>query len=243
MRGSVHTERMISSEQLREYALDALSLFMPIECAGCGADDRNLCTKCREYLLAIAPANVQYRELFDTESFSRLPLWFATDFVSPLSGMVHHFKEKNRTSIVKNLAQPLAVAVQVACSHMGITPQQTQILWVSPPSSRASFRTRGYHPTQMLMRSAGLRHTQLLSIARRRADQSALGRMARFRNMGGAYAARAQAHGSTVVLVDDVVTTGATLLECARALRAGGANVLGAVALAYTPKNFQDTHR
>jgi predicted amidophosphoribosyltransferase len=67
--------------------------------------------------------------------------------------------------------------------------------------------------------------------------------MERFRNMGGAYVARPQAQGATVVLVDDVLTTGATLLECARALRAGGATVLGAVALAYTPKNYQDTHR
>ena len=234
---------MITSEQLREYALDALSLFMPIECAGCWADDRNLCIRCREYLLAITPDDVQYRELLDTESFSRLPLWFATDFVPPLTGMVHHFKELNRTSIVKELAAPLAVALQVACSRMGISSRGSEILWVSPPSSRASFRTRGYHPTQMLMRAAGLRHTQLLGIARRRADQSALGRMERFRNMGGAYVARPQARGSTVVLVDDVLTTGATLLECARALRAGGATVLGAVALAYTPKNFQDTHR
>jgi predicted amidophosphoribosyltransferase len=157
--------------------------------------------------------------------------------------MVHHFKEQNRTSIVKALATPLAVALQVASSRMGVSPWGSDILWTSPPSSRASFRTRGYHPTQMLMRAAGLRHTQLLSIARRRADQSTLGRMERFRNMGGAYVARPQAHGSTVVLVDDVLTTGATLLECARALRAGGATVLGAVALAYTPKNFQDTHR
>jgi predicted amidophosphoribosyltransferase len=67
--------------------------------------------------------------------------------------------------------------------------------------------------------------------------------MERFSNMKGVYRAKPAAAGRKVILVDDVMTTGATLLECARALRAGGAEVLGAAVLASTPKNFQDTRR
>ncbi|MDH6531814.1 putative amidophosphoribosyltransferase [Aurantimicrobium minutum] len=234
---------MITSAQLREHALDALSLFLPIECAGCGTPDRNLCQECRQYLLAMSPLDVQYRELFDVESLTRLPLWFATDFVPPLSGMVHHFKERNRTSIVTELAAPLRMAIEAARIRLDLWSSDREVVWVSPPSSAASFRTRGYHPTEMLVKAAGFRHTRLLTHVRRRADQSTLGRLERFRNMHGAYHAQPLAHGAVAVLVDDVVTTGATLLECARALRAGGATVLGAVALASTPKNFQDTHR
>jgi predicted amidophosphoribosyltransferase len=61
--------------------------------------------------------------------------------------------------------------------------------------------------------------------------------------MKGAYRARKDLTGYQVIVCDDVLTTGSTLLECARALRAGGAEVLGAAVLAYTPKNFQDTRR
>ena len=67
--------------------------------------------------------------------------------------------------------------------------------------------------------------------------------MERFSNMRGVYAANPRAQGKRVILLDDVLTTGATLLECARALRAGGADVVGSAVLAYTPKNFQDTRR
>ena len=95
----------------------------------------------------------------------------------------------------------------------------------------------------MLATAAGVRPQKLLTINRGRADQSQLGRMERFRNMKGVYKATPAAMGTRVILVDDVLTTGATLLECARALRAGGAEVLGAAVLAYTPKNFQDTRR
>lgn len=234
---------MITLEQLREHALDALSLFLPIECAGCGAPDRNLCRACREFLLSISPTDTQYRELFDPESLARLSLWFATEFVPPLSGMLHHFKDQNRTSIVQALATPLRTTITAAWTVIGQDRVDHDIVWVTPPSSRANFRARGYYPTEMLVKAAGLPHTRLLRYTRRRADQSTLGRIERFHNMRGAYHARPAAHGRTVVIVDDVLTTGATLLECARALRAGGATVLGAVVLGYTPRNFQDTHR
>jgi predicted amidophosphoribosyltransferase len=118
-----------------------------------------------------------------------------------------------------------------------------EIIWVVPPSSRASFRQRGYSPVMMLARAAGIRPVKLLTINRRRADQSTLGRMERFYNMKGVYRALPQARRAKVILIDDVLTTGATLLESARALRAGGADVLGSAVLAYTSKKFQDTRR
>lgn len=229
---------MWTFDEFKEHCADALALALPISCAGCDLPDRNLCKECRAALVA----NLQYRELFDEESLQRLPLWFAMELGEPLSGVLHHFKEKGRTSVAKHLAMPLRDAMK-AVHHQVTLESSYPVTLVVPPSSRASFRQRGYSPIGMLATAAGVRPQKLLSISRRRADQSQLGRMERFRNMKGVYTAKPAAKGTRVILVDDVLTTGATLLECARALRAGGAQVLGAAVLAYTPKNFQDTRR
>ena len=75
---------------------------------------------------------------------------------------------------------------------------------------------------------------------RRLADQSTLGHRERAANLSGAYAVRgggaAELQGRMVVLVDDVVTTGATLAEAARVVRAKGGLVVGAATLAATQR-------
>jgi predicted amidophosphoribosyltransferase len=173
----------------------------------------------------------------------RLPLWFAMELGEPLSGVLHRFKEQGRTSLAKPLAMLLRDAMKASYDSAWKDSPAGRISWVVPPSSRASFRQRGYSPIALLATKAGVRPERLLRINRRRADQSQLGRMQRFTNMRGVYRAVPATQGKRIILVDDVLTTGATLLECARALRAGGAEVLGAAVLAYTPKNFQDTRR
>ena len=227
------------TRRLKEHGADALALALPISCAGCNLPDRNLCHECRAALVA----DLQYRELFGQETMQRIPLWYAMELAPPVSGVIHHFKEQGRTTVVKSLSRPLREAMKASYDKSTEKVPARDITWVVPPSSRASFRQRGYSPIGLLAKSTGVRPEKLLTVSRRRADQSELGRMQRFSNMKGVYRARDAAQGKKVILIDDVMTTGATLLECARALRAGGAEVLGAAVLAYTPKNFQHTRR
>lgn len=238
-----HTQQMKSLpvlwEQLTEHALDALALALPISCAGCGYLDRNLCKECTATLVAA----LQYRELFDPDTQFRLPLWYSMELEEPLSAILHAFKEQGRTSVAKALAGPMKDVMRASYDQAREGGGKGAIAWVVPPSSRASFRQRGYTPVVELVKAVGVRPEKLLRINRRRADQSRLGRMERFHNMKGVYRGIPGIHGKKIILVDDVLTTGATLLECARALRAEGAEVLGAAVLAYTPKNFQDTRR
>jgi predicted amidophosphoribosyltransferase len=105
---------------------------------------------------------------------------------------------------------------------------------VPVPSSRAAFRRRGYAVTDLLARRAGATPRRLLVPGRAGLDQRGLGRQERARNVGGTLRAR-RAEGMRVVVVDDVVTTGATLDEAVRVLRRAGADVVGAAAVATTP--------
>lgn len=131
------------------------------------------------------------------------------------------------------------------------------VLWLIPVvSTRASRRTRGMSPVLLLSRRAAriLRHdagfdvrlvTGVLVHVRDVADQAGLGHSDRRSNLMGALAARpgamldavraASVRGETVLLVDDVVTTGATLSESRRALVLAGVEVTAAVAVADTP--------
>ena len=90
---------------------------------------------------------------------------------------------------------------------------------------------------ELVARRAGLRTERLLTVARVAADQRGLDREARRRNVANSLRAH-HAAGLRIVVIDDVVTTGATLEEAARALRASGAEVIGAATIAATARRI-----
>jgi ComF family protein len=218
-------------------ALDALAVLFPVDCAGCGASDRALCPACRAQL---APHH-ERRLLGDgTAVFSGLR------YEGVVRRTILSLKEQGRTDVAGALAVPLAGTVAAAFSAASSTaagldrPLQGIELCTVPPS-RAAFRRRGYDPVAFLLRRAGLPVARgVLVSVRQHAQQKVLDRGARQLNLLGSLAARHPLGGRKFVLVDDVVTTGATLVEAARAIRAGGGEVLFAVALANTIRLADD---
>lgn len=110
---------------------------------------------------------------------------------------------------------------------------------VAVPSSAKSFAKRGFVPAQVIaLRFA--KHLQLrtlpkaLWLTRRASDQAGLDQEARATNLVGVMAAAAWLKGRRVLLVDDIVTTGSSLIEAARAASAVGAQVVGFATLAET---------
>jgi predicted amidophosphoribosyltransferase len=75
------------------------------------------------------------------------------------------------------------------------------------------------------------------------ADQADLTAADRAANLSGALRARFDLRGSRVIVVDDVITTGATLAEAARALRAAGADVRAAAVVAATARRTSEGGR
>jgi len=202
-------------------ALDAAAVLLPVDCAGCGAPDRGLCADCRR---AVLPAP-RRRLIGDS-----LPVTAALSYEGAVRRSILALKEQGRTDLVRALGSGLGEAVRAAVAGAGA------VELCGVPSSGESWRRRGYDPVGLLLRASGLpRGGRMLRHARRHRHQKELGRQERAENLAGSLRARHPLDGRRVLLVDDVVTTGSTLLEARRAIREAGGVVVGAAVLAATP--------
>jgi len=208
---------------LREALLDALAVVAPTECSGCGAPDRALCPACRR---ALRP---QPRPV-DVAGVG--PVWHALDYEGPVRRVLLAFKDGGRTDAARALAAPLSAAVAAA---RGLVPGPgSGIELVAVPSSRAAFRRRGYHPVELVLAKGGLKAVRVLRNRRAVADQAGLDSGQRRANRAGSLQARGRPHGRRYIVVDDILTTGATLREAARAVRDAGGQVVGGAVIAHT---------
>jgi len=207
---------------VREALLDALAVVAPVECAGCGAHDRAVCAACRA-ALAPRPAS-RVLEL----GAAALTVASALRYEGPVRRAVLALKEQGRTDALPPLGAALATALPLVV-HGAVEA-------VPVPASRRALRRRGYDPVLLLLRRSGVRHpSRVLVAARSTARQKSLDRAARAGNAAGSMRARRALDGRRFVIVDDVLTTGATLLEARRAIVAAGGTVVGAATLAATP--------
>lgn len=210
---------------------EALALILPVSCAGCDEPDIALCERC---MLALAPS--PRRRLLDLPG-GAVPVWSGLVFDGVAARVMRAIKEDGRTTLARALAPALAAALQAALAADGPHAVPSRVLVVPLPTSRAAFRRRGFRVPDLIARRAGLRVHRALLPTRRTGDQRGLDRDARRRNVAASLVARGVA-GCSVVVVDDVVTTGASLAEAVRALRAGGAVVIAAVTVAATPRRI-----
>jgi predicted amidophosphoribosyltransferase len=203
-----------------------LDLALPQRCAGCRGPGTGLCAACRAALagpplglVAHGPPGLP-------------PLAAAATYDGAVRGVVVAHKEHGRLALVS----PLGAALAAATRHL---PGLVGAVVVPVPSSPAAVRARGHDHARRLAAAAaghlGLACRPVLRQVRAVPDSAGLSAAARRANLRGALAARRPLHGVRAVVVDDVVTTGATLREAVRALRAAGADVSGVAVVAVVP--------
>lgn len=215
---------------IRDALLDAWAVLSPIECAGCDAADRSLCADC---LHALQPT-------VTVHSTGGVRVCAALRYEGRVRRVILAFKEQERTDVARALAVPLAAAVRAALAAAtpgaAAAPGAGNVELALVPTSRAAWRRRGYDPVAVLVRRAGGRSTRVLLPSRAKATQKKLGIADRAQNLRGAFVAARRLDGRRFIVVDDILTSGATISEAVRAIETAGGVVVGGATLAFTKR-------
>jgi predicted amidophosphoribosyltransferase len=217
----------------------ALDLLLGGACVACRRPGPSLCAACGSCLQRMP------RQVWPSPCPKGLPRTFAvTDYDGAARAALTAHKEEAVLTLAKPLGRALALSVFGLLA--GGVPTDTgmaHIALVPVPSRRQVTRARGHDPLLSItreasraLRRAGLKTSvmRVLRMARTVEDQAGLDAQARATNLDHAFVARRLRTDVSVVVVDDIITTGATGVEAARALRAAGAHVLGMAVVAAT---------
>lgn len=231
-------------------------LLLGAACPGCDRPGLGLCPSCRRHVSGQAP-----RATRPDPCPAGFPVTVAAGpYDALMRRLVSALKERQALALAPVLGDRLALAIARLLALEAVATEWDstggRVVLVPLPSRPGVVRRRGYDATAALARRAGhrLRRSGLSGVrvqrwirpARALEDQAGLSAAARQRNLAGALVGRPtplllqpfrpDPLTSRVVIVDDVVTTGASLTEAARALRCDGVEVIGAAVVAATQR-------
>jgi len=205
-----------------EQFLDAV---LPTSCIGCKSLGSHICTSC----------SINFQ--FQPHRVSRASLQglAITELGPPALQLISAIKDQGRTQLLGALAEWMADGLE----QLAAPAKASEFALAPIPSSKRALARRGFNPVlllaQKVSRRLGMQLDEGLRLARQPNDQRELGVEQRKANLDFAMRYQPGKFGSKpLILIDDVVTTGATLLEARRAVLESAASVVGFIAFAET---------
>jgi predicted amidophosphoribosyltransferase len=205
-----------------------LDLVLPLECGGCGVPGTRWCETCAQAFVVHTDEPVVITPRLDPG----VPVFSLGRYAGPRRAAIIAMKEHGRTDLIR----PLAAAVDTAVTRLmtwGIV--EAPVTLVPAPTRWTAARRRGGDPVTAIARTAAVPGTLVLPVLRMRAftrDSVGLSPGQRQHNIAGRVRLRGEVAGE-VLLIDDVVTTGATGRESVRVLQTTGVRVAAMVAVAH----------
>jgi predicted amidophosphoribosyltransferase len=206
-----------------------LDLVLPLECGGCGAPSTRWCPSCARQLAVKADEP----RLITPRVDPGVPVLSLGRYAGARREAIVAVKEHGRADLIA----PLALAIRAGLERLLVWGVVGTPLTVVPaPTRRSAARRRGGDPvTRMACTAtaglAGVGVTQALRMRAMVRDSVGLSGADRQRNIAGRVKLTKPVSGD-VVVVDDIVTTGATACESVRVLHIAGAQVVGVLAIA-----------
>jgi predicted amidophosphoribosyltransferase len=206
-----------------------LDLVLPLECGGCGAPSTTWCDACATTL----KVHTDEPHLVTPRIDPGVPVFALGHYAGPRRQAIVALKEHGRRDLVAPLARALALGIHQLVSW-GILDTPCTI--VPAPTRALAARRRGGDPVTRVAQRATQNHPDIAVVQalRTRAmvrDSVGLTSADRERNLAGRVKI-AKSVGGDILLVDDIVTTGATAREAVRMLQKTGANVTAVLTLA-----------
>ena len=227
--------------EVQECLRAAGRVLVPLVCAGCDTADAVLCPECAAHL-----GDVVRLEQHAPALRSEIAVWGAGAYEGPRRRIVLAWKTQGREDLRTPLADwTRSVGTYLAQLHGehafsgSRCPTQAPV-WVVPAPSTWRRRLRGRPPVWHLadgvaqgLAQGGLPSAVVEALKQTGGGHGQRGKGSRQRALGSRRCqARLDLTGRNVVLVDDVLTTGATLQTCIDAVERAGGHVIGAVVLA-----------